>query len=77
MKTGHNIVMDEEYRYIVSVGSVGQPRDNDPNACYVTVDTDSLDVNYHRVKYDVAKTQQKMTQAKLPEMLVKRLSIGR
>lgn len=77
MKTGHDFVMDEEYRYIINVGSVGQPRDSDPNSCYVTVDTESLDVNYRRIEYDVAKTQQKMTQAELPEMLVKRLSIGR
>lgn len=77
IKTGHDFVMDEDYRYIINVGSVGQPRDNDPNSCYITVDTDSLDIKYHRIEYDVSKTQQKMTQAELPEMLVDRLSVGR
>lgn len=77
MKAGHNFVMDEECRYIINVGSVGQPRDNDPDCCFVTVDTESLDVNFHRIKYDIARTQGKMAQAKLPEMLAQRLSIGR
>ena len=43
----------EEGRTIVNVGSVGQPRDGDPRACYVTLDGDA--VRYHRVPYDIEK----------------------
>lgn len=47
-----------EGKAIVNVGSVGQPRDGDSRACYVTVDEDS--VTYHRVEYDVATTKGKI-----------------
>jgi diadenosine tetraphosphatase ApaH/serine/threonine PP2A family protein phosphatase len=43
---------------IINVGSVGQPRDGDPRACYVTVD--GWDVNWHRVPYDVDATVAKV-----------------
>ena len=76
-KTGHDILMDPDYRYLVNVGSVGQPRDNDPRASYVIVDTDTDDLCYHRVEYDVSVTQQKMVSAQVPEVLIQRLSIGR
>src|SRR5574340_490499 len=38
----------KRYKYIVSVGSVGQPRDCDNRACFVTYDTDAKTVEYHR-----------------------------
>ena len=76
-QVGHDFMPDEESRYIVNVGSVGQPRDNDPRACYVTFDTDEYEVLYHRVGYDVETTQDKMTQANLPRMLIARLSMGK
>jgi predicted phosphodiesterase len=48
---------DEGQKAIVNVGSVGQPRDSDPRACYVTL-TDQADaVVFRRVKYDVEKTR--------------------
>jgi predicted phosphodiesterase len=43
---------------IVNVGAVGQPRDNDRRACYVTVD--GWDVHFHRVTYDWQKTRDKI-----------------
>jgi len=43
---------------IVNVGSVGQPRDGDSRACYVTVD--GWDVTFHRVEYDWRKTRDKI-----------------
>ena len=43
---------------IVNVGAVGQPRDGDPRACYVTVD--GWDVSFHRVAYDWQKTRDKI-----------------
>jgi predicted phosphodiesterase len=63
-------------KVIVNVGSVGQPRDLDPRACYVTVE--GRDIRWHRVQYDVKKTQEKIlaTQA-LDKFLADRLAEGR
>lgn len=76
-QVGHDFQPDEESRYIVNVGSVGQPRDNDPRACYVIFDTTEYEVTYHRVSYDIEAAQGKMSQAHLPKQLIARLSIGK
>lgn len=76
-RAGHSFQPNEEDRYLINVGSVGQPRDKDPRACYVTYDTYQRDLEYHRVEYDIAKTQQKMASANLPQVLIDRLTIGR
>ncbi len=76
-KTGHDILMDPDYRYIINVGSTGQPRDNDPRACYVIVDSETDDLCYRRVEYDYKYTQEKMVAASIPDVLIKRLAIGR
>jgi len=76
-KSAHNFDPHEESRYLVNVGSVGQPRDNDPRACFLILDTDSRRVEYNRVEYDIKQTQAKMTEANLPKMLVARLAVGR
>lgn len=62
-------------RYIINSGSVGQPRDRDPRACYIIVDDDK--VEFARIAYDIEKTQGKMHQAGLPFPLIERLSQGR
>jgi len=74
---GHSFLPGEDNRYLINIGSVGQPRDNDPRACYVTFETEEYEVEYHRVEYDIAAAQSKMAQADLPEMLINRLSFGR
>ncbi len=76
-KVGHDFVPNEDTRYIINIGSTGQPRDYDPRACFVTYDTDSNDVVYTRVEYDIASAQQKMIDADLPEFLSERLAVGR
>lgn len=76
-QAGHDFLPSEDTRYIINVGSVGQPRDKDPRACYVTFDTEELDVEYHRVEYDIQATQRKMAEVNLPEMLIERLAVGR
>jgi predicted phosphodiesterase len=76
-KVGHSFLPSRENRYLINIGSVGQPRDNDPRACYVTFDTDEYAVSYHRVEYDIKLAQKKMAQAQLPDMLISRLSSGR
>lgn len=61
---------------IVNPGSVGQPRDSDPRASYVVYDSDSKTVQWHRVTYDIPRTQQKIRNAGLPEPLARRLEQG-
>ncbi|HCF96817.1 MAG: metallophosphoesterase family protein [Verrucomicrobiota bacterium] len=64
-------------KYFINVGSVGQPRDGDPRAAYALYDTDESTVELRRVEYDIAKAQEKVIQAGLPERLAARLEIGR
>ncbi len=71
-KEGSDLKKNE--RYIINCGSVGQPRDRDPRACYAILDNDRVD--FIRVKYDVEKTQGKMREAGLPLPLIERLSRG-
>jgi diadenosine tetraphosphatase ApaH/serine/threonine PP2A family protein phosphatase len=72
--------MDVSYahceRVLVNVGSVGQPRDEDPRAAYAIFDSSSRRVSIRRVAYDIAGVQQKIRRAGLPEMLANRLSLG-
>ncbi len=65
----------EGSRYIVNAGSIGQPRDGDPRACYALVDKDRIELV--RVVYDIKATQKKMSEAGLPLVLIERLSYGR
>lgn len=74
---GESFVIQPEKRYLVNIGSVGQPRDNDPRAAYAIVDTDANEVLFHRVAYDISLTQERMAQAELPEPLISRLAVGR
>lgn len=64
----------EGCRYIVNAGSVGQPRDGDPRACYAIVDENRIELV--RVAYDIQSTQEKMSDAGLPRPLIERLSYG-
>ena len=50
----------KDEKLMINVGSVGQPRDRDPRACYVTVDLDENYVQYHRVDYNIEVTCQKI-----------------
>jgi diadenosine tetraphosphatase ApaH/serine/threonine PP2A family protein phosphatase len=68
--------LEDGHRYIVNVGSVGQPRDRDPRSCYIIYDTDKQHVDFLRVEYDVAAAQEKIMRAGLPPQLATRLAIG-
>ncbi|MEE8577014.1 MAG: metallophosphoesterase family protein [candidate division Zixibacteria bacterium] len=73
---GHDFLPDRDNRYLVNIGSVGQPRDHDPRASYVTFDSDEWEIDFHRVEYDISATQKKMRAAGLPDLLVERLVEG-
>lgn len=66
--------LGENGRYIINAGSVGQPRDRNPKACYAIVDGDK--VEFVRVEYPIEKTQRKMHEAGLPLPLIERLARG-
>lgn len=75
---------DSDYRYqlsgptMVNVGSVGQPRDGDPRGCYVVLDTESFEIEFRRVEYDIDRTAKKIYDApELDDMLGDRLKSGR
>ncbi len=66
----------ENDRYIINVGSVGQPRDGDPRLCFVIYDPDAREIEYVRLEYDIDKTAKAIRQAGLPEYLANRLYQG-
>jgi len=69
-------VLERGRRYVINVGSVGQPRDHDARAAYAVWSTDEHHVTIRRVPYDVATAREKILAAGLPTFLADRLSIG-
>jgi diadenosine tetraphosphatase ApaH/serine/threonine PP2A family protein phosphatase len=66
----------EGSRTIVNVGSVGQPRDGNPAASFVLLDTDTSAYRIVRIPYDVQRTADAIRKAGLPDFLAKRLFQG-
>ncbi len=62
---------------IINPGSVGQPRDRNPDAAFAVLDTASGKVELKRVSYDIEKVIEDMLAAHLPEKLALRLRVGR
>ncbi len=63
-------------RWLVVAGSVGQPRDGNPAACWSLLDSTRAEVTYHRVPYEIEEAARKIRRAALPEMYAERLSFG-
>jgi predicted phosphodiesterase len=63
-------------RLLLNPGSVGQPRDGDPRASYLILDTDAGTAGWERVPYDVAAVGSAMRAAGLPRRLAERLAHG-
>ena len=64
-------------RLIINPGSVGQPRDGNPDAAYGILDTEAATFEFRRVPYPVVITQARMSARKLPPRLIDRLEMGR
>ena len=64
-------------RYLINAGSVGQPRDGDPRAGAAIVDVGTRQIELFRIPYPIEEAQRKIRLAGLPEVLAKRLSLGR
>ena len=73
----YEYVIANTERLLVNVGSVGQPRDRDPRACWCLLDTETKCVRLIRVEYDIRETQSRMKKQGLPSFLIDRLSVGR
>lgn len=63
-------------KYLVSVGSTGQPRDGDPRACFAVLDDETRTLSYIRVEYDIKKTATQILAAGLPSHFAQRLFAG-
>ena len=65
------------YRYVITVGSVGQPRDHDPRACCGIYDSEYGEFEYVRVSYDIRSAAQKIFKTKyLADTFGHRLFLG-
>lgn len=74
---GHDRVsLSEMGKTTLNVGSVGQPRDGDPRACYVLYFPNTHQVEFRRVEYDIKAAQKAILAAGLPSFAAKRLAQG-
>lgn len=64
------------WKYIVSVGSVGQPRDYDNRASYTVYDTEKRELDFKRVEYDIESAAMKIFEGELERNFGHRLFIG-
>ena len=71
------IEMQPKYKYIINVGSVGQPRDGNPMASFCIYDTGLQTIELRRVPYNIQEAQRKILEAGLPQNLAFRLALGR
>lgn len=70
------MILENDERYIVNVGSVGQPRDGNPKSCLCVYNDNLNEIEYIRVNYDMDKTREKIVSAGLPVFLADRLIKG-
>ena len=69
--------LKKDCRYLVNVGSVGQPRDGNPQTCYVMYDSGSKKISIKRIAYDLETTAKKTLEAGLSDYLAQRLKTGK
>jgi predicted phosphodiesterase len=77
MQRGGLLQLEEDARYVINGGSVGQPRDLNPEASFAWYDPHKRTVEFVRYAYPIAEVQQKIRAAGLPEALASRLEVGR
>ena len=79
--TGETRGADEELaidsgEWLINPGSVGQPRDEDPRAAWLELDTDNWTAVYRRTEYDIPAAAAAIRAARLPDSLAERLAFG-
>lgn len=70
------VQLNPENRYLINPGSVGQPRDRNPEASCAIFDREKYSVQFVRVPYDIDRAQAAILKAGLPRVLADRLRIG-
>lgn len=70
------IRIESGFRYLINPGSIGQPRDRDPRAAYMTYDAEKGVVHWYRLEYPVEDAQERIRNAGLPDALAERLAMG-
>lgn len=71
------VSIERGYRYFINVGSTGQPRDNNPDACVVVLDEEAETMEFLRIPYDISACQDKIISQGLPSYLAERLMLAR
>lgn len=71
-----SLKLEDDKRYLLNPGSIGQPRDRDPRASYITYDSETRTVRWQRVEYAISKAQERIVRAGLPKVLADRLAMG-
>jgi predicted phosphodiesterase len=69
-------VLNEQDKYIINVGSVGQPRDGNSKTCFCVYNSDTHQLEYIRLSYDAVLTREKIIKSGLPVFLGDRLLNG-
>lgn len=76
LSPGDVIIIGNDHKTMINVGSVGQPRDGDPRGAYVVYDDSEKSARIYRVDYDIDRAGAKILEAGLPPMLADRLHRG-
>lgn len=63
-------------KYLINPGSIGQPRDRNPQAAWLEIETQKRKIIFHRTSYNIKKTQIKMKKLNFPSFLIERLAWG-
>ncbi len=71
------LALQQGKKYLINVGSVGQPRDGDYRASYCVYDTNTNEIELRRLDYEVEAAQAAILEAGLPAKLADRLRLGR
>jgi len=71
-----NIPVEPNKKYIINVGSVGQPRDGDSRGCLCVYDSKEKIIQIKRFEYDIKTAQSKILKVNLPSLLATRLELG-
>ncbi len=71
------LTIQQGKKYLVNVGSVGQPRDGDWRSAYCIYDTNTNEIHLRRIEYDIEGAQRAILDAGLPRRLAERLAVGR
>ncbi len=75
--TDFEVQLDQDAKYIINPGSIGQPRDYDPRASFAIFDSENRYLKIIRIEYNIKEAQRKIRAAGLPLLLAERLSYGR